>query len=82
MKDLRKYSVLEHNTFGIDARAERFVEYASVDELVDFVRSESKNECLPLFHIGGGSNLLFTDDFKGTVLHSKINFIEIIVFVS
>jgi UDP-N-acetylenolpyruvoylglucosamine reductase len=31
-----------------------------------------------VLHIGGGSNLLFTDDFKGTVLHSKINFIEIL----
>lgn len=68
--------MLEHNTFGIDARAERFVEYASVDELVDFVRSESKNECLPLFHIGGGSNLLFIRDFCGTLLHSAIRGIE------
>jgi UDP-N-acetylmuramate dehydrogenase len=31
-----------------------------------------------VLHIGGGSNLLFTDDFKGTVLHSKINFIEVL----
>lgn len=68
--------MLEHNTFGIDARAERFVEYASVDELVDFVKSESKNECLPLFHIGGGSNLLFIRDFCGTLLHSAIKGIE------
>ena len=32
----------------------------------------------PVLHIGGGSNLLFTDDFKGTVLHSKIDFIEVL----
>ena len=31
-----------------------------------------------MLHIGGGSNLLFTDDFKGTVLHSKIDFIEVL----
>jgi UDP-N-acetylmuramate dehydrogenase len=35
-----------------------------------------------VLHIGGGSNLLFTDDFKGTVLHSKINFIEILESLS
>ena len=68
--------MLEHNTFGIDVRAERFVEYVSVEELADFVRGESKNECLPLFHIGGGSNLLFTGDFSGTLLHSAIKGIE------
>lgn len=32
----------------------------------------------PVLHIGGGSNLLFTDDFKRTVLHSRINFMEIL----
>lgn len=76
MKDRRKYSVLAHNTFGIDVSAERFVEYASVDELVDFVRNGAKNECLPLLHIGGGSNLLFTRDFSGTLLHSAIKGVE------
>lgn len=27
------YSLLPHNTFGIDANAARFLEYASVEEL-------------------------------------------------
>ena len=76
MKDLRKYSVLEHNTFGIDVQAERFVEYASVDELVGFLKGGTKDGCLPIFHIGGGSNLLFTGDFNGTLLHSAIKGIE------
>lgn len=78
MKDIRRYSVLKHNTFGIDAITERYVEYSSVDELVDFVCGETKGECLPLMHIGGGSNLLFTGDFKGTLLHSAIKGIECI----
>lgn len=76
MKDLRKYSVLAHNTFGIDACTERFVEYSSVDELTEFVRSAAKDECPPLLHIGGGSNLLFTGDFCGTLLHSAIKGME------
>ena len=29
MKDLRNYPLLAHNTFGMDVRASRFVEYAS-----------------------------------------------------
>ena len=31
----------------------------------------------PVLHIGGGSNLLFTRDFPGTLLHSRIKFIRI-----
>ena len=67
-KDLTKM-----NTFGMKVKARCFIEYDSVADLVDI---EFEELARPVLHIGGGSNLLFTDDFKGTVLHSKINFIE------
>ena len=67
-KDLTKM-----NTFGMKVKARCFVEYDSVADLVDI---EFEELARPVLHIGGGSNLLFTDDFKGTVLHSKIDFIE------
>ena len=63
------------NTFGMKVKARCFIEYDSVADLVDI---EFEELARPVLHIGGGSNLLFTDDFKGTVLHSKINFIEIL----
>ena len=63
------------NTFGMKVKAHCFIEYDSVADLVDI---EFEELARPVLHIGGGSNLLFTDDFKGTILHSKINFIEII----
>ena len=63
------------NTFGMKVKARCFIEYDSVADLVDIEFSELAR---PVLHIGGGSNLLFTDDFKGTVLHSKIDFIEIL----
>ena len=69
-KDLTKM-----NTFGMKVKARCFMEYDSVADLVDIEFSELAR---PVLHIGGGSNLLFTGDFKGTVLHSKINFIEIL----
>ena len=69
-KDLTKM-----NTFGMKVKARCFMEYDSVADLVDIEFGELAR---PVLHIGGGSNLLFTDDFKGTVLHSKINFIEIL----
>ena len=63
------------NTFGMKVKARCFIEYDSVADLVDI---EFEELARPVLHIGGGSNLLFTDDFKGTILHSKINFIEIL----
>ena len=63
------------NTFGMKVKTRCFMEYDSVADLVDI---EFEELARPVLHIGGGSNLLFTDDFKGTVLHSKIDFIEIL----
>ncbi len=63
------------NTFGMKVKARCFIEYDSVADLVEM---EFEELARPVLHIGGGSNLLFTDDFKGTVLHSKVDFIEII----
>ena len=68
------YSLLRHNTFGIDVKADRFVEYANEEELMRIIPQLNK----PYLHIGGGSNLLFTSDYHGTVLHSAIKDIEVI----
>ena len=71
----QKYSLLSHNTFGIDVSAARFLEYASVDELHRLI--ESGQVTSPYLHIGGASNLLFTKDYEGTVLHSRIEGVEV-----
>ena len=55
------------NTFGMDVKARLFIEYYSLDELRQVLR-EHKGE--PFLHIGQGSNLLFTKDFEGVILHS------------
>lgn len=72
MKVLENYSLLKHNTFGIDAKCSRFVEYATVEDLCTALQDFCKNEHAKFLHIGGGSNLLFTKDFEGTILHSAI----------
>lgn len=71
MKDFRNYSLAQHNTFGIDAKCSRFIEYATVCEAKEAVKSLTDSD-MPLLLIGGGSNLLLTKDFQGTVLHSAI----------
>lgn len=71
----KQYSLLSHNTFGLKANAETFIEYSSIEDLKE-VLSKKVIFQAPYIHIGSGSNLLFTDDFKGTILHSKIEGIE------
>lgn len=68
------YSLLEHNTFGIDVKADNFIEYDNVEELRQLIPQLTA----PYIHIGGGSNLLFTGDYHGTVLHSIIKGIELV----
>lgn len=77
MLDKNNFSLLNHNTFGIDACCHRFVEYSSVEEAQKVV-SLLTQEDLPLLILGGGSNLLLTGDYQGTVLHSAIKGIEIL----
>lgn len=62
-------------TFGIPVKARYFAEYSSERELLAISRREEflNNEVL---HIGGGSNLLFLNDFNGLVLHSTIKGIK------
>ena len=73
----KNYSLLPHNTFGMDVKASVFMEYASVEELKALLEGSSLVEGSWL-HIGGGSNLLFTQDYPGTILHSAIKGFEVV----
>lgn len=75
IKQFDTYSLLRHNTFGIEAKAAHFVEFASVSELKEFLGGGFTGKSLV---IGGGSNLLFVDDFDGTVFHSAIMDIDVV----
>ena len=67
MRVVSDISLLPYNTFGIDVKAKTFIEYYSLDELRQVLK-EHKGE--QILHIGQGSNLLFTRDFNGIILHS------------
>ncbi|MBR4794231.1 MAG: UDP-N-acetylmuramate dehydrogenase [Bacteroidaceae bacterium] len=67
-------SLADRNTFGMDVRADSLLDWATTDELKNALHDIER----PVLMIGGGSNLLFMGDFKGTVLHSTISSIDII----
>ena len=73
MKIEFKHDLSTRNTFRMNVSCECFVEYDSVKELAS-INFDALPK--PFLHIGGGSNLLFTGDFPGTVFHSRINYLK------
>lgn len=71
MKDERNYSLKAHNTFGIEARCSRYIEFEDDYEAVEVARI-LRDSKLPYIIIGGGSNLLLTKDFEGIVVRSGV----------
>ena len=71
MKDIQNYSLLSHNTFGIEAKCCRYLEYADIKEAQQ-VAAILRDTDLPYMIIGGGSNLLLTQDYDGIVVRSAI----------
>ena len=67
MRNITDYQLLHHNTFGIEAKCRRFLEYATTDEALEVARLLDGDRS-PLLIIGGGSNLLLSSDFDGTVV--------------
>jgi len=70
MMDVKEnYSLKKYNSFNIDVVAKEFIQINSVKELIDLQKnSKNKNK---LF-IGGGSNILFTNNFEGLVVHINL----------
>ena len=73
----RNTSLKSLNTFGIDALAEAYLPIHSVADLLA-VREDADLCRLPRLLLGGGSNILFTGDFHGLVLHSCSRGIRIV----
>ena len=65
------FSLRKLNTFGLDISAKYFVELNSTDEANEFINSNKLNKERTLI-LGGGSNLLFTKNFDGTVIKSVV----------
>lgn len=67
------YDLSAQNTFRMKVSCACYIEYDSVEDLKEL---DFKSLPQPVISIGEGSNLLFTKDFEGTVLRSKINYIK------
>jgi UDP-N-acetylmuramate dehydrogenase len=72
----RNFPLKKYNTFGLDYWAECFISLKSEDELIRYIEGVP-NFPSPWLILGGGSNILFTEDFRGTILHPENEDIKI-----
>lgn len=72
-----KVSLRTYNTFGIEALCDFFSEINSIDDFQELIQSEVYRSNAKLI-IGGGSNLLFTTDFKGFVIRNNLKGISVV----
>jgi len=71
------YSLKELNTFKIDVKSKYFIEIEDETELKEVAKEyNSKGEKILI--LGGGSNILFTNDFDGLVIHLNTKGIDIV----
>ena len=71
MKIVDNYSLKKHNTFGIDANAEKFVQINSEEDVFELMKNLDLKSINKLV-LGSGSNILFKNDFKGIIIKSDI----------
>jgi len=71
-----KVNLKTFNTFGIEVYCDYFVELNSILDFLDLLKSPVYIEANKLI-IGGGSNLLFTSDFKGIIIKNNLKGIHV-----
>ncbi|MDB5727862.1 MAG: murB [Noviherbaspirillum sp.] len=71
------FSLRNHNTFRIDARADAYLAVTSI-EMLQAVAADRSLSGMPRLILGGGSNILLTQDFSGLVLHLCLKGIEMV----
>ncbi len=77
MEFQQNISLKSFNTFNIECRAANFVELHSLQDIKSVIDEGRLNNQAVLV-LGGGSNLLFTKDFDGLVLHPCFKGIEVL----
>jgi UDP-N-acetylmuramate dehydrogenase len=76
MKIFRNILLNNYNTFGIKSTARCIIHVSTDKDAIKLMRHELYWK-EPLLIVGGGSNILFTGDFNGTILHPVFGGIRI-----
>ncbi len=72
------YSLKKYNTFNIDVKARYFFEFTELEDLPFFLESNKELAGQKILLLGGGSNLLFANDFDGLIIHSNVPGVQLV----
>ncbi len=75
MKIYDNFSLKKHNTFGIESKAKKFAAVTTVEELKTVLIQNPHDK---KFILGGGSNMLLTQDIDALVIHIDLKGTKII----
>lgn len=78
MDIFRNYCLKEKNTFKVNAFADTFIEYDSDSDIIKYLIANKDIVNSKLFILGEGSNILFSGNFTGTILHPKTKEIKVV----
>jgi len=70
-------NLLPYNTFGFSTKAKKFIlcpDNESIKQALQYIKSSQR----PYFILGGGSNVLFSNDFDGVIIHPTLQQISIV----
>lgn len=77
--EVREHAQLsDYNTMGVEAKARYFAEVHSIEDVL-ILLNDDRFEDLPKMVIGGGSNILFKNDYEGLLILNSIKGREIII---
>lgn len=70
---INDFNIKAYNTFGINAKCAAWIEYTDAEDIPAIMRDIKTSKYRS---IGQGSNMLFINDYDGTLLHSRILDVE------
>ena len=75
MQIQENYNIRSYNTFGINVNARRFAAFDNIGQLSTLLKDHRH---MPLYILGGGSNILFTEDYPGLILKNNLKGIQLL----
>ena len=72
---LKNYNLKALNSFGVDVKTKYYCALQKIDD-IKFLFKQKKQFLKKILVLGGGSNILFTKDYDGLIIHNQIKGIE------
>lgn len=77
MRLIEQCSLTDKHSFHLEANARYWAEFSHEDEAVSLL-TDHRFDQLPRLVVGGGSNLLFTKDYPGILIHPDIQGLDLV----